>query len=127
VIVYNQAFESRINNELGIAFPEYKKALDSITHRMKDLLVPFRSRFIYHPQMNGSASLKSVLPAFVSDAGYNGLAIRDGEAASLIYLQCIKDSISEQKKEKIYRDLIAYCGMDTLAEVKLLDVLYASI
>jgi len=126
VIVYNQAFENRINNELGAAFPEFKEALDNISTRMKDLLVPFRSRFIYHPQMNGSASLKSVLPAFVADIGYDDLAIGDGETASLMYLQCIKNTISEQRKEKIFNDLKVYCKMDTLAEVKLLDVLYDS-
>jgi hypothetical protein len=127
VVVYNQAFENRINNELGAAFPEFKDALDNISDRMQDLLIPFRSRFIYHPQMNGSASLKSVLPAFVSGLSYDDLIIRDGETASLMYLNCIKDAVSDQEKARIFQGLKSYCALDTLAEVKLLEVLYGSL
>ena len=127
VIVYNQAFENRINNELGDSFPECRPDLNSISNRMRDLLIPFRSRYLYHPQMNGSASLKSVLPAFVPDLNYDDLAIGDGETASLMYLKCIKDAVSEKEKESIYGDLKVYCAQDTLAEVKLLEVLYRSL
>jgi hypothetical protein len=63
----------------------------------------------------------------VPDLGYDGLAIGDGETASLKYMQCIKDAVSEQDKAKIYADLKTYCRMDTLAEVRLLEVLYATI
>jgi hypothetical protein len=124
VVVYNQAYESRINNELGRDFPEYKSDLVKINDRMVDLLVPFRSRYLYHPEMKGSASLKSVLPAFVPDMTYDGLGIQDGEMASIRYLSCIKDLVSDTEKRKIFKDLIKYCSQDTLAEVKLLDVLY---
>ncbi len=71
--------------------------------------------------------LKRVLPAFVADVGYDDLAIGDGKTASLMYLQCIKDVVSENEKAKIYKDLVVYCGLDTLAEVRLLEVLYASV
>jgi len=124
VVVYNQAYESRINNELSRDFPEYKSNLVKINDRMVDLLVPFRSRYLYHPEMKGSASLKSVLPAFVPDMTYDGLGIQDGEMASIRYLSCIKNLVSDTEKRKIFKDLIKYCGQDTLAEVKLLDVLY---
>jgi hypothetical protein len=124
VIVYNQAYESRINNELARDFPEYKTDLEKINDRMVDLLVPFRSRCLYHPEMQGSASLKSVLPAFVPDMTYDGLGIQDGEMASIRYLSCIKDIVSEDEKKKIFDDLRRYCCQDTLAEVKLLEILY---
>ena len=124
VVVYNQAYESRINNELGRDFQKYKSDLEKINDRMVDLLVPFRSRYLYHPEMKGSASLKSVLPAFVPDMTYDGLGIQDGEMASIRYLSCIKNLVSDTEKIKIFKDLIKYCSQDTLAEVKLLDVLY---
>lgn len=121
VVVYNKGFESRINNELGFAFPEYKDRLDNITNRMVDLLVPFRSRYLYHPKMKGSASIKAVLPAFYPDMGYDGLEISDGETASMKYLLCIKGQVSQEQRESIYTELRDYCGLDTLAEVKLLS------
>ena len=91
---------------------------------MVDLLVPFRSRAVYHPHMYGSASLKSVLPAFVSDLTYDGMSIADGQTASLMYLKIIKNEVLDEEKEKIFGDLRKYCAMDTLAEVKLLEKLY---
>ena len=125
VLVYNQSYESRINNELGSDFPKYKTDIEKINDRMVDLLVPFRSRYLYHPEMKGSASLKSVLPAFVPQLTYDGLNIQDGETASIRYLRCIKNMIPEDEKEKIFDDLRKYCAQDTLAEVKLLEILYA--
>jgi hypothetical protein len=123
VVVYNRGFESRINNELGFAYPEYKDQLDNITSRMVDLLIPFRSRYLYHPEMKGSASIKVVLPAFCPDMSYDDLEISDGGTASLKYLSCIKGLVSKEQKETIYAELRKYCGLDTLAEVKLLHVL----
>jgi hypothetical protein len=124
VVVYNQTFESGINTQLGRDFPAYKSDLEKINARMVDLLVPFRSRYLYHPEMKGSASLKSVLPAFAPDLSYDGLAISDGEIASIRYLSCIKDTLPEDKKKKIFNDLREYCRQDTLSEVKLIDVLH---
>jgi len=124
VLVYNMGFESRINRELGQAFPRYQLELENINARMVDLLVPFRSRHLYHPEMMGSASLKSVLPAFVPDLSYDDLAIADGDSASAMYLNCVKDSISNADKKKIFKNLKDYCALDTLAEVRLLEVLY---
>jgi hypothetical protein len=67
-----------------------------------------------------------VLPAFVPGFSYDDLAIGDGETASLMYMNCIRDQVTAQEKEKVFADLKTYCGMDTLAEVKLLEVLYSS-
>jgi hypothetical protein len=127
VIVYNQTFESGINNQLSADFPEHSDRINKITERMVDLIVPFRSRWLYHPSMKGSASLKDVLPAFVPELSYDGMAIGDGGTASLRYLSCLKDEVSDDSKAKIFQDLKDYCFQDTLAEVKLLDVLYKSL
>jgi hypothetical protein len=124
VVVYNQAYESRINDELGRDFPVNRSDLENINARMVDLLVPFRSRYLYHPQMKGSASLKSVLPAFVPEMSYDDLEISDGEMASIRYLSCIKNIVPDEEKQKIFSNLKMYCCRDTLAEVKLLEVLY---
>jgi len=94
---------------------------------MIDLLVPFRSRHLYHPDMRGSASLKSVLPAFVPNMDYDDLEISDGESASRLYLGCITAAMNNKEKNRIYKDLRAYCHQDTLAESKLIDVLYAQV
>jgi hypothetical protein len=127
VIVYNQSFEAGINNQLSVDFPEYSARIDGITERVVDLLVPFRSRWLYHPDMKGSASLKSVLPAFVPELSYDNLVIGDGGTASLLYLSCITENVSEKERIQIFQDLKDYCYQDTIAEVRLLDVLYNSV
>ena len=127
VIVYNQTFESGINNQLSADFPEYSDRIDNITGRMVDLIVPFRSRWLYHPAMKGSASLKDVLPAFVPELSYEDMPISDGGTASLRYLSCLKEKATNDDKAKIFQQLKDYCYQDTLAEVKLLEVLYRSI
>ena len=124
VIVYNMGFESRINRELSASFPRHAAALEKINSRMVDLLVPFRSRHLYHYKMTGSASIKSVLPAFVPDLTYDALAISDGGMASLNYLKCLGDRVSDDAQRKIHEALRQYCKMDTYAEARLLEVLY---
>jgi hypothetical protein len=124
IIVYNQAFEKRINDELGQAFPYFRPALNNISARMVDIMVPFRSRYLYHPDMNCSASLKSVLPAFIPEMSYDNLEIGDGGTAAGLYLSCLKDAIPAEEQQKIFDNLRIYCGQDTLAEVKLLEVMY---
>ena len=121
VVVYNQAFESGVNNKLALNFPAYSARLEKINKRMVDLLVPFRSRHLYHPAMEGSASLKSVLPAFVPDLTYEGLAIANGEIASITYSRCIRGLVPEEEKPQIFEDLREYCKLDTLAEVRLVE------
>jgi len=124
VVVYNQSFESRVNRDLANAYPAYADALLNINDRMVDLLVPFRSRILYHPAMGGSASLKSVLPAFAPEMSYDDLAIQDGDTASVRYLKCMKGLVSETERQEIFKNLRVYCAQDTLAEVRLLEILY---
>lgn len=122
VIVYNQAFEMARNNELAQEFPQYAAALTAINDRMIDLLVPFRSRWAYHPKQNGSASIKAVLPAF-TDLTYEGMEIDNGGEASLQYLMFMHGKLSTEDSKKLWKDLDAYCGQDTYAMKVLLDVL----
>jgi nucleoside diphosphate kinase len=73
----------------------------------------------YHPDFNGSFSIKSVLPAmFPDDAAldYKGLDIQAGDMASMIYadLDRIDD---ESERRKIRQSLLEYCKLDTLAMV----------
>ena len=53
---------------------------------------------------------------------YKDLEVQEGGAASLGWLRMIEsDDVEEQRK--ISEGLLAYCGLDTLAMVRLLEVL----
>jgi len=56
--------------------------------RFIDLLIPFQQLMYYHPDFNGSFSIKSVLPVMFPDdeaLDYKALDIQAGDIASMIY------------------------------------------
>ena len=122
VITYNQAFEEGVNRELMLAFPEHAAAIAAINARMVDLLVPFRKRWLYHPDQRGSASIKKVLPAFTT-LTYEGLGIGNGLDASRQYADFMAGRLANDQQATLFHDLEAYCSLDTLAMKALLDVL----
>ena len=116
IVVYNQTFEKGILKELGEAFPEYDDWIKDISDRVIDLLVPFRNFDYYHPDQQGSASIKKVLPA-MTGKGYEGLEIAKGDDASLAFFNILMGTYDEEEKQKIRQDLIKYCGLDTEAMI----------
>jgi hypothetical protein len=60
-----------------------------------------------------------VLPALVPEMSYKNLSIQDGMQASLDYLRMIDPETPRDEKAGIKRDLLIYCGQDTLAMVKI--------
>ena len=123
IITYNQAFEEGVNKGLMDSFPKQASALGAINARMVDLLVPFKSRWLYHPDQHSSASIKKVLPAF-TDLSYDGMAIGNGQDASQQYLDFMQGKLAPDEVEGLWQGLIAYCGLDTFAMKALLDVLH---
>ena len=123
VIVYNQAFEEVRNNEMARDFPEYTEQLQAINARMVDLLIPFRERGLYKPCQNGSASIKQTLPAFVPEMSYVNLGIHNGTEASDKFMAFMTGNQTPDQTKQMMDDLHEYCGQDTMAMVRLLDVI----
>jgi hypothetical protein len=122
IIVWNQAFENTRLRELARDFPEYGAGIDSLFARVADLMVPFRRKHLYMPEMNGSYSLKAVLPALITDLSYAGLEIQEGGTAGMTYESLYWDDDPESVRMK-RGNLLEYCGMDTLSMVRLLEKL----
>lgn len=122
VIVYNQAFEIARNNELAKDFPRYAFEINSITERMVDLLVPFKNRWLYHPDQKSSASIKAVLPCF-TNLSYEGMEIGHGGEAMLQYGAFLEGNLKPDDLPFLWDNLIKYCGQDTYAMKLLLDQL----
>jgi len=122
VLVYNKAFEKRILQDIIRDFPEFKKDLERIISRMQDLMVPFRKKLVYFPEMKGSYSIKNVLPALVPGYGYSDLEIADGGSASIAF-QGLFNQTDPESIETTRQQLLNYCEMDTLAMVKILEAM----
>jgi hypothetical protein len=87
---------------------------------MVDLMEPFRRQDIYHWEMDGSYSLKAVLPVLVPDMSYEGLTISDGDMASEAYFTIEKISNAEELRN-LRKALLEYCRQDTLGMVRILE------
>jgi hypothetical protein len=120
VIAYNMGFEKRVLRELGEFHPKLRKRLNAVMEGMIDLMEPFKRRDIYHWRMNGSYSLKSVLPVLVPEMTYEGLEISDGAMASEAYFK-MGDTSDPAELALLRKDLLGYCKQDTLGLVRLLE------
>ena len=120
VLVWNQSFEATRLKELADAFPERSSAIKRLINQIRDLMVPFRDKSLYHWQFNGSYSIKAVLPALVPGMSYDQLEISDGGEASAAWLRMVQANDSGEKAA-IREQLLRYCALDTLAMVKILE------
>lgn len=126
IVAYNQSFEMSRIKELANFSPSKKKQLLALNERFVDLIVPFRGRGYYHPNFNGSFSIKSVLPAMFpndDELDYKKLgSVQNGGDAmdTFANLHLLKD---KSKRKSIRKDLLAYCRLDTLAMVRIYEKL----
>lgn len=125
VITWNMSFEKRCNTLLGSLVPEYAEFYASLNARIVDLMVPFSSDLYVDKGFHGSASIKNVLPVLVPELSYKVLGIQEGGAAQRLWMEAVLDGKRDTEKEKILSDLVEYCGLDTLAMVKIYEKLTA--
>ena len=135
VLVYNDAFEKTRLKELSEIFPEYKEKLLNIRNNIFDLLDIVKSNTklyerlgfskeeaslpnYYNPKMNGSFSIKKVLPS-LSNLTYEGMDIGNGVEALITYANF--NNYSKEEYNYKYNKLIEYCSQDTYAMFEVLE------
>jgi hypothetical protein len=124
VIVYSN-YESRIIKELAKDFPEYMDELLSIHERIIDFAKIFQYRHFYSYKLKNKFSIKEVMPLCVPnmkdkyrDLKENG-KVSNGEEAMMAFKKLLIENDSA-KIEKIRRELLDYCELDTLSTVETL-------
>jgi hypothetical protein len=122
IIVYSPFESSRIG-ELAERLPDLAEPLLAIRARLFDLLQVVREHY-YHPAFHGSYSIKTVLPVLVPEMSYSGLAIADGGAAMTVFARAALGQYSPTEWAEIRKNLLTYCGQDTMAMVQLHRVLF---
>lgn len=121
ILCYNTTFEKTRIKELAVLFPQQAHRLLNLITRMADLMQPFQKQWFYHPEFKGSYSIKNVLPVLCPDLRYDTLTIREGDTASKVYTQL---NMQDEDTAALQREhLLAYCKMDTLAMVRVLEVI----
>jgi len=125
VLAYSSGFESARLAELAQWLPQYKDEIGRIQERLWDPLPSIRAH-VYHLEFRGSYSLKAVLPALVPGMTYEGMGVSDGAEAGLAWEKMLRADAGCEERKKLRSDLLEYCKQDTLAMVRLLEVLRAA-
>jgi hypothetical protein len=124
VLAYNMSFEKGVNAKLAESFSEFSNHLLSINENVKDLMFPFQKKYYVTPQMQGSYSIKYVLPSLVppmAEAYKNLNGIQNGSDAMNAFPKL--SSMGREEKEETRVALLEYCKLDTLAMVEVLKKL----
>ncbi len=121
ICVYSE-YERYIVKSLAEAVPHLRKDLLRVGERLWDLLLVLQTHY-YHPDFQGSFSIKSVLPALVPSLDYGNLEIRDGATASAMYYRMVFVVTDWIERQRLASALYSYCARDTLAMVELRRVL----
>ncbi|MCC6140584.1 MAG: DUF2779 domain-containing protein [Nitrospira sp.] len=121
ICVYSP-YEKSVIEQLAEFLPSLRPALKALVKRIWDLH-PVVKEHYYHPEFNGSYSLKEVLPALVPALRYDDLNIREGGQAASEYYKMVFVETDWIERARIQAELLAYCKRDTLAMVELRRVL----
>lgn len=135
VLVYNVGFERGRLKELQTYFPEYHEQIENIIDRLFDLMHIVKNNTklyeilgyekeeaktinFYHNDLQGSFSIKYVLPIF-SKLSYKGMNVANGTDAMIAYNKF--PSLNEREFKQTYNDLVEYCKQDTWAMFEILE------
>jgi len=122
ILTYNRSFEVLRLKEIAEAFPKYKKEIEKRISRVKDLMIPFQKKYYYTSDMQGSYSIKYVLPALVPELSYTNLEINEGGLASIAF-ESLYYETDLMRIAEIRNNLLEYCKLDTFAMVRILEKL----
>jgi len=119
ILVYYQTYEAGRLRELAARHPRYSAAVDRYLDRIVDLHPMVKGSY-YSPAMQGSFSIKAVLPAIAPDLDYGALdEVTDGTAAQVAYLYAALDpQTTPERKAELQDRLLVYCKQDTWAMVE---------
>jgi hypothetical protein len=120
VLVYNATFERGRLQELAAAFPDISAMLQAVIARLYDLL-PLARAYYYHHDMQGSWSLKNVLPTIAPELDYENLAIGNGGMAMDAFSEILHPQTTAERRNELHEGLLAYCEQDTYAMVRIVE------
>ncbi len=125
VMAYNMGFEKGRIKRMAELFPDLSEHLTAIHDHIVDLMVPFKEKAYYCRDMQGSYSIKYVLPVlFPGDPAldYHNLNdVHNGAEASDAFSRM--QEMEPEERERYRASLLKYCELDTLAMVKIWEKL----
>lgn len=123
VLVWYETFEKGRNVEMAHLVPEYNEFLYQLNDRVVDLMTPFAKGWYADKDFYGKSSIKNVLPVLVPELSYKALAIQNGSTAQRVWSELVQQGLHQENRDEIETELRKYCELDTLAMVKIFEVL----
>lgn len=119
IIVFYQTYEKGRLEGIAKRHPEFKDLMDGYISRLVDLH-PLVKKHYYAPSMEGSFSIKKVLPAIAPDMDYSLLdEVQEGTGAQIAYLNyCFNSNWDDDSRERLRQAMLTYCEQDTWAMVE---------
>ena len=120
-------FEKNKIKVMAEMFPDLSAHLLKINENMIDVMIPFSTGAYYSRRLGRGYSIKNVLPALLSgdpELDYKSLDERVQHGGNAMDLYPTMHLQPPEEAEAIRQALIAYCRLDTLAMVKILEKLY---
>ena len=122
-IVTYSSFERKVIQTMARRCPDLAPQLQQLESSIVDLLPVVRGHY-YHDDLQGSYSIKSVLPALVPDLSYTALdGVKDGLMAQAAYLEATSFETCDERRARIRQELTDYCSLDTIAMVSVAEAL----
>jgi hypothetical protein len=121
VLTYTD-FERTQIRHLANTVPSLADELGDLESRLFDLYKVIKNH-VYHPDFDGSFSIKNVLPVLVPELGWDDLDISEGQTASVEIARMLLSpkTFAEGERDELRLKLLAYCERDTWAMVRLLE------
>jgi len=118
IFVYHD-FEKWRLLELAQMETDLAPALEGVMGRLVDLYRLTREHY-EHPALHGSYSLKTVLPTVDPELDHALLEeVRDGLSAQAAFHEAVAPGTPAERRDELRAGLLEYCGLDTLALVRL--------
>ena len=117
IVSWHKSFENTRNKEMSALYPNKATFLNTISERTIDLEDIFKGGYV-DIAFGGSTSIKKVLPIIVPKLNYDDLEVANGTDAMEAFnrMLTIPEGVN---KEKLRREMLEYCKLDTLAMVKI--------
>lgn len=123
-IVRYKPFENTRNKEIGEKFAELRDEFQKINDATYDLMDIFSQNMYFDLGFHGSSSIKKVLPIMVPGMKYDDLAVKNWWIAMQKLEHLIHWKISDMdERVQTLKNLLIYCGQDSLAMVRIYEAL----
>lgn len=119
IVAYNISYEKTRLKGLSHLYPDLSEQIDHTIDRFVDLMLIIKDHF-YDYRFYGSFSLKRVLPILTKESGYDELeGVQDGDGAQAQFYNLINNSLNEENRFKVKKQLLEYCEKDTYSLIQI--------